>query len=155
MTASAAARDVRCFGYLDASGDYARCTREERAGHVRQNRDGTFSHRLAGSCRCGQSHGDPMVSARPIRAARPAADHRHRRSDRISRWRRFCAACTARAASVTSWAYHDAEGREAFRVLRIDHAGSRGHAVQDLPALPPGRRRTLAPLEARRLAAAL
>lgn len=47
----------RCYGRLDQSGDYARCTREEHAGALEQNGDGTFSHRLRGACRCGVAHG--------------------------------------------------------------------------------------------------
>jgi hypothetical protein len=46
-------KGVRCFGYYDGSGKYARCTREEHAGALPQNRDGTYSHRLHGDCRCG------------------------------------------------------------------------------------------------------
>ena len=48
---------VRCYGYYSPSGKLARCTREERAGGLPQNRDGTYSHRLHGPCRCGQTHG--------------------------------------------------------------------------------------------------
>jgi hypothetical protein len=116
---------IRCFGYLDASGDYARCTREERAGHLRQNRDGTFSHRLRGKCHCGQSHGDPTVSE-------AAAGRKTRRTSAPQTFRSYftLAAFLRRiygeGAAVTSWAYHDAEGREAFRVLRIDHADPEG-----------------------------
>ena len=58
---------VRCFGYLDRSGDYARCTREEHAGSLPQNRDGTYSHRLHGQCRCGQAHGDAPARRGPPR----------------------------------------------------------------------------------------
>ena len=110
----------RCFGYLDASGDYARCTREERAGSLRQNRDGTYSHRLRGPCRCGQTHGDPVI---PGAAARPKS--RRRSSPQAFRSYFTLAAFLRRmygeGASVRFWAYHGADGREAFRVLRIDH----------------------------------
>jgi hypothetical protein len=47
----------RCFGYLDSTGEYARCTREELAGELAINADETFSHRLSGLCRCGVEHG--------------------------------------------------------------------------------------------------
>lgn len=50
-------RGVRCYGYADRTGNYARCTREEHAGDLQQNSDGTFSHRLEGECRCGATHG--------------------------------------------------------------------------------------------------
>lgn len=47
---------TRCYGWMDSTGAYARCTREERAGEIDQNSDGTFSHRLEGECRCGVTH---------------------------------------------------------------------------------------------------
>lgn len=51
-------RGVRCWGYLSDDGDYAHCTRAERAGSLTPN-DGsqTYAHRLAGECRCGTRHG--------------------------------------------------------------------------------------------------
>jgi uncharacterized repeat protein (TIGR04076 family) len=116
---------VRCFGYLDASGDYARCTREDRSGSLRQNRDGTYSHRLHGPCRCGQAHGDPVISDDD---ARPKG----RRRSSLQAFRSYftLAAFLRRlygeGSSVTPWACHDAEGREAFRVLRIDHLDADG-----------------------------
>ncbi len=51
-------RGERCYGYtLSADDPYARCTREELAGGLEQNDDGTYSHLLAGSCGCGREHG--------------------------------------------------------------------------------------------------
>lgn len=47
----------RCYGYMDSTGDFARCTREENAGELTQNSDATYSHRLDGACRCGATHG--------------------------------------------------------------------------------------------------
>lgn len=58
---------VRCFGYLDSAGAYARCTREDQAGPLEQNEDGTFSHRLAGPCRCGLEHGPAEPDAETVR----------------------------------------------------------------------------------------
>jgi hypothetical protein len=118
-------RGVRCYGYLDASGEFARCTREDRAGGLRQNRDGTYSHRLHGRCRCGQAHGDP---ASPAGASRP----RPRRRSSLQAFRSYFTLAAAlrriygEGASVRFWAYHDAAGREAFRVLRIDHRDGEG-----------------------------
>jgi hypothetical protein len=111
---------LRCFGYLDASGDYARCTREERSGSLRQNRDGTYSHRLQGSCRCGQTHGD---TGTPTNGERPRV---RRRSAPQSFRSYFTLAAFLRriygdGGAVTSWSYHDAQGREAFRILRVDY----------------------------------
>ena len=62
---------LRCFGYYDRTGRYARCTREEKAGALSRNKDGTYSHRLRGTCRCGQSHGEP-----PPQRAKPAPPRR-------------------------------------------------------------------------------
>ncbi len=116
---------MRCFGYLDASGDYARCTREDRAGGLKQNRDGTYSHRLHGRCRCGQAHGDPLTSE-------AGARFKDRRRSSLQAFRSYYTLAAAlrriygEGASVRFWAYHDAEGREAFRVLRIDRADAEG-----------------------------
>ena len=75
---------VRCFGYLDSTGEYARCTREDKAGGLPQNRDGTYSHRLHGTCRCGQVHGDA-----PTGDARPAADADRRSQSGQQRFRSY------------------------------------------------------------------
>jgi hypothetical protein len=117
---------VRCFGYLDASGDFARCTREERAGGLRQNRDGTYSHRLHGPCRCGQAHGASVI---PEADTRPKA---RRRSSPQSFRSYFTLAAFLRriygeGATVTSWAYHDAEGHERFRIVRVDYQDGEGN----------------------------
>ena len=53
-----AGQGTRCYGLMDASGRYARCTREECAGALEQNSDGTYSHRLEGPCHCGADHDD-------------------------------------------------------------------------------------------------
>jgi 5S rRNA maturation endonuclease (ribonuclease M5) len=74
---------------LDSTGSYARCTREDRAGAIDQNSDGTYSHRLAGPCRCGDEHGPP---ADPRANGRPAV--------------------------VARYPYVDAEGRPLFEVVR-------------------------------------
>jgi hypothetical protein len=118
-------RGVRCFGYLDGEGDYARCTREELAGSLRQNRDGTYSHRLHGPCLCGQVHGE----ARPL-AEGAAGKSRRRSSPQTFRSYLTLAAFLRRMygerSTVSSWAYHDAGGTEVFRVLRIDHKDADG-----------------------------
>ena len=50
-------QSLRCYGYLDSTGEYARCTREDHAGDLEANADSTYSHRLTSACRCGTSHG--------------------------------------------------------------------------------------------------
>jgi hypothetical protein len=59
----------RCWGYLDSTGGYARCTREEHAGDLEQNGDGTFSHRLEGPCRCGVEHAPAPADQAEVRHA--------------------------------------------------------------------------------------
>ena len=61
--ASPRGRELRCYGYLDDTGNYARCTREELAGDLERNDDDTYSHLLAGSCRCGKTHGAAAPAA--------------------------------------------------------------------------------------------
>jgi hypothetical protein len=111
---------VRCFGYYDRTGGYARCTREEHAGRLPQNRDGTYSHRLHGSCRCGQAHGEALPDD-----ARPATSTRRRRAEQRFRsyftLKAFLARHYGEGTAIRSWAYRDASGDEAFRVLRIDY----------------------------------
>lgn len=60
----------RCYGYLDSTGKYARCTREEHAGGLPQNPDETYSHKLSGSCRCGIEHNPAPAPAPTSSAAR-------------------------------------------------------------------------------------
>ena len=119
---------VRCFGYRDRSGDYARCTREEHAGPLPQNRDGTYSHRMHGECRCGQRHGqvtDPAGDAHaagreppppPGRAAVPLLFHAGGLPPQAVR----------RGHGRPHWIYRDADGREVFRVLRVDYRAPDG-----------------------------
>jgi hypothetical protein len=62
-------RGTRCWGLTDDTGDYARCTREELAGAIKQNDDDTYSHLLHGACRCGKEHGlaVPKAAASVVR----------------------------------------------------------------------------------------
>jgi len=51
-------RGRRCHGFLDSTGRYARCAREELAGAIEPGPDGLYPHLLTGRCRCGQTHGE-------------------------------------------------------------------------------------------------
>ena len=110
---------VRCFGYR--SGDYARCTREDHAGSLPQNRDGTYSHRLDGTCRCGQAHGEA-----PAGNGHSAAKTLRRRAEQRFRsfhtLRAFLLGRYGDGTEIRHWIYRDAAGDEVFRVLRIDYA---------------------------------
>ena len=122
---------VRCFGYYRPPGTYARCTREEHAGSLPQNRDGTYSHRLHGTCRCGHVHGD---APDPAGNARPAARTFRRRAEQRFRSYFTLAAFLRRrygdGTAVRHWIYRDAAGEEAFRVLRIDYRAPDGTAAK-------------------------
>lgn len=110
---------IRCFGYLDASGEFARCTREDRAGGLRQNRDGTYSHRLQGRCRCGLAHGDPVLPvAGAGRQARRTSPQTFRSYFTLAA---FLRRMYGEDATVLSWSYHEAGGRECFRILRVNY----------------------------------
>jgi hypothetical protein len=112
---------VRCFGYYDSSAKYARCTREDKAGCLPQNADGTYSHRL-GHCRCGQTHGEA-----PAGDARPAGTPSARRSRAQQRFRSYFTLAAflkkryGEGSLVTPWIYRERGGEEACRVLRVDY----------------------------------
>jgi hypothetical protein len=121
---------LRCFGYYDRQGQYGRCTREERAGDLPQNRDGTYSHRLHGTCRCGQRHGQAQGDA-PAGSARPAAPGvlKRRAQQRFRSFFTLTAYLKRRygeGTTVRHWIYRDAAGREVFRVLRVDYRAPDG-----------------------------
>ena len=144
---------LRCFGYYDRTGRYARCTREEKAGVLSRNKDGTYSHRLRGPCRCGQSHGEAAAAAGNARPAAPGVLKR-RAEQRFRSYFTLAAYLRRRygdGTKVHSWIYRDAAGGEAFRVLRVDyrapdgskaksyrpcHQGSDGRWHLSRPALP-------------------
>lgn len=116
---------VRCFGYR--SGSYARCTRESHAGRLPKNRDGTYSHRMDGPCRCGQTHGlawDPAAGdRRPVSTLRRRAEQRFRSYFTL---RAFLLGRYGNGAAVRYWIYRDAAGKEVFRVLRVDYQAPDG-----------------------------
>jgi hypothetical protein len=123
---------VRCFGYLDRSGSYARCTREEHAASLPQNRDGTYSHRM-GKCRCGQVHGDATVPAGDARSATAANTRRTRAEQRFRSYFTLAAYLRRRygdGTAVRFWIYRDAGGDEVFRVLRIDYRSPDGSTAK-------------------------
>lgn len=123
---------LRCFGYYDRQGKYARCTREERAGGLPRNSDGTYSHHLHGTCRCGRRHGQAPPPAGKARPAAPSVLKRRAQQ----RFRSFftLVACLKRrygeGTTIRHWAYHDAGGHEAFRVLRIDYRAPDGSTAK-------------------------
>lgn len=76
----------RCTGYLSTDGKYVHCSREEKAGGLPQEAEGTYAHRL-GECNCGTTHGTPPPTEErsgtrirheyvPIEAVYPYVDER-------------------------------------------------------------------------------
>lgn len=122
---------LRCWGYLDHTGEYARCTREEHAGRLEQNRDGTYSHRVSGPCRCGLTHGHSLPMAERHTDAAPTP---RRRSEQRFRSYHTLAAFLRRhygdGTAVRFWVYHTAAGNEAFRVLRVDYSAGDGSTAK-------------------------
>jgi len=80
-----AGKGSRCWGFLSGDGRYIHCTRPEYAGVLPQGRDGTYSHYLAGLCRCGENHrtGGSLQSPPPIEIEVP--EHTDKIKDRLER----------------------------------------------------------------------
>lgn len=101
-----AGRGVRCYGFLGADGRYAHCTREDRAGGLDVEPGGTYAHRLAGECRCGETHGEEEPAPATIRrnghAGRPPKPYRDFRE----------------AGAVAAYDYTDERGAVLFQVWR-------------------------------------
>jgi hypothetical protein len=100
-------RGVRCYGFLGSDGRYAHCTREDHAGELDiETESGTYAHRLNGSCRCGEAHGEPEPE--PARAFRGAGQNANGRV-----YRDFRA-----AGAVAAFGYRDEAGALQFQVWR-------------------------------------
>lgn len=58
-------REKRCHGWTSDDG-YVHCSREELAGGIDPDPDGTtYAHRLNGPCRCGSTHGEALSGTLP------------------------------------------------------------------------------------------
>ena len=51
-------KEVRCSGFTSRDGMWCRCSREELAGAIDQDKDGLFRHMMRGPCDCGVTHGE-------------------------------------------------------------------------------------------------
>ena len=108
-------RGKRCFGFLSDNDDYAHCTRPEYAGQLEINsKSATFPHRLAGDCKCGNTHGleAPTSSKHNVQRTDPIAD---------------------------TYDYTDEDGNFLFQVVRYDpkdfkqrHIGGKGGWIWNL-----------------------
>ena len=54
-------KGIRCSGFLSSDGAYAHCS---RAKCGRQEKGGTWAHRLDGPCACGKTHGIAVAARR-------------------------------------------------------------------------------------------
>ncbi|HKZ20436.1 MAG TPA: hypothetical protein VJQ57_10025, partial [Acidimicrobiia bacterium] len=87
----------RCFGFLSSDGDFAHCTREERAGRLPLNADSsTYPHILSGDCACGVRH---LVRRQPSKAKK------------------------TKGRIVATYDYNDAVGNLLFQVVRYEPKG--------------------------------
>ena len=123
-------RGRRRFGYLDDTGEYARCTREDMAGAVPQNPDGTYSHWFRGECRCGLDHTEVSICRSHFKhgGAKPDKPPVLRGFRSYAALASFLRSHHGPGATITPWHYHNPQGKEIFRLLRIDFKDEAGKA---------------------------
>jgi len=92
---------VRCAGYFSPDRVFAHCSREEHAGHLRQEAGGTFAHKLEGDCACGVRHDKTP----------PTAPTRTERGETVA---------TGASRRVAEYVYRNAAGDPLFRVVRFE-----------------------------------
>lgn len=67
----------RCFGFLSEDGQFAHCSREERAGSVKLSEGSqTYGHRRYGPCACGTQHA--AAETKPAQQRRIVAEYDYR-----------------------------------------------------------------------------
>lgn len=116
----------RCAGYLSSDGEYAHCTREDRAGDIQPSNatPPTYAHRLHGPCRCGVSHGDEQ----PHDERRPSTP-KPRKEETPPRVCEYLPKTLPDGwQGAASYRYHDATGALAFVVLRYERPDPDGAA---------------------------
>lgn len=119
-------RSERCYGYVTESGHTAYCSREELAGALPQSGPlSTYAHQLQDACPCGHVHGEQYTAPAPARTSspKPAATPATRSATRSHR----------RQTPDRAYVYHNADGSERFRVLRIGQSGKDKRFVQQRP----------------------
>src|SRR5215217_3353225 len=114
---------VRCTGYQTAG--YARCSREEHAGTLPRNHDDTYSHLLNGFCRCGRTHGEPIVTATEAKPSAGPPPH----VLRTRRWEHGC----IDSDPITHVREDLSTGEKRVWWERGGRSGLRGVRVADLP----------------------
>lgn len=98
-------RGIRCAGFTSADGEYAHCTREERAGALdldASTSPPSYAHRLHGPCRCGVTHNPAPFTYRPVASSSTRTPRPVRRT--------------------THYELHDADGQLAGVHVRRDYA---------------------------------
>lgn len=116
-------RGIRCAGYISKDEQYEYCEHPDYAGALEldcRTSPPTYKHKLHGACNCGLEHN--ALQARPMPTARkpeqttakaPTRAHKRVTPDRIH-------------------VYHNADGSERFRVLRVGD-GSGKKFIQQRP----------------------
>lgn len=98
-----AKKGERCWGY--GTDGWAHCTRAEYAAGLPLGSDGAYAHKLAGSCKCGRSHGDVVPVVRPA-----VRDHDRTREQDAPVWvrdavyQRYLALCPLRPEHLAVYA---------------------------------------------------
>ena len=96
-------KGTRCYGFHSSDGQYAHCTRDDKAGGLPLEPESqTYAHRLDGPCNCGVAHGPGAARGRP------------HREDRVVPRDYF-----ARCPSPYPCDYTDEKGAVLYRVTRV------------------------------------
>lgn len=69
-------RGERCWGFTADAGDFAHCSRPERANGIRQHeKTDCYPHKLQGECACGAVHGEAPIPIGEAKGARVVATY--------------------------------------------------------------------------------
>lgn len=101
-------KGIRCAGFLSQDGEYAYCTREEKAGSLELNYDvspAAYLHKMHGPCNCGVQHGADLSIVPPSKLRKEASSMRKNDSNRRV---------------VNEYTYYDRTGRVAYQALRYE-----------------------------------
>jgi AAA domain len=128
-------KGIRCWG-MDGTDGYAHCTNERFAGqlvpHIGQQGGISYAHRLEGPCHCGVVH-SPKRNGAEDRTPTPF----HPQEYAMQPQRSSNANSTATPKLVATYEYHHADGRPAFRVMRVE-PGRDGRNKEFYQRVPDG-----------------
>lgn len=99
----------RCIGFISDDGQWAHCSREEKAGSIKFNdKSQCYPHKLHGPCNCGAEHGPDIVRYSPsprVSAAVAKAQPKEKPKDPAS-------------PIVAAYDYTDGVGEVVYQVVR-------------------------------------